>query len=234
VISILRTVNDLLEEFYKLYYEIEKISIALEIENITITELHVIEAIGEESISMNELSDKLNITTGTATTSINKLTNKNFIIRNRCHNDRRKVFVSLSKKGLEALNYHKVFHKNIISKITSNLSEGELQSFLTVFSKIQSNLKTQLELVKPVTLSDFPNDTLGIIIKVKGSPAMIEFFKEKQIVPNNEFKIVSSDHNLFKIRLYNDNHNKISHDLNDNTIDISHADAKNIVVTHKI
>lgn len=43
------------------------------------TELHIIESIGNESLIMNELSDKLGITMGTATVAISKLSDKGFV-----------------------------------------------------------------------------------------------------------------------------------------------------------
>lgn len=216
---ILESVNNLLEKFYKLFYEVEEISVKLCIKEITTTELHVIEAIGTESLSMNELSDRLNITMGTATVSINKLSDKNFIDRKRCQHDRRKVFVSLSKKGLDALNYHKTFHKNIISNITKDLSEEELTSFLNVFIKIQSNLKNQLDFVKPISLSEFPKNLKGNIIEVKGSPAVIEFFKQKNISNGSQFELVKKNSETITIKTIED------------IIDISITDAKNIIAT---
>ena len=86
----------LLDEFYKTYYKIEEINLNQVIKCLTTTELHVIEAIGEESLTMNELSDKLGITMGTASVAINKLSDKNFIDRERSEDDRRKVYVKLS------------------------------------------------------------------------------------------------------------------------------------------
>ena len=88
-------IEALLDEFYKTYYKIEEINLNQVIKCLTTTELHVIEAIGEESLTMNELADKLGITMGTASVAVNKLTDKYFIERNRSESDRRKVFVQL-------------------------------------------------------------------------------------------------------------------------------------------
>ncbi len=217
---ILESVNELLEKFYKLFYEVEEISVKLGIKDITTTELHVIEAIGTDSLSMNELSEKLGITMGTATVAINKLSEKKFIERKRCQHDRRKVFVSLSKKGLDALNYHTKFHKTIISNITKDLSEDELRSFLNVFEKIQTNLSRQLKLIKPIALSEFPIGLQGKIIEIKGSPAVIEFFKEKNLTENTIFLLQSKEKNTLVL------------DSDTGNIKVSLADAKNIIVNY--
>ena len=71
----------LLDEFYKTYYKIEEINLNQVIKCLTTTELHVIEAIGDQLLTMNELSEKLGITMGTASIAINKLSEKNFIER---------------------------------------------------------------------------------------------------------------------------------------------------------
>ena len=54
-------IEALLDEFYKTYYKIEEINLNQVIKCLTTTELHVIEAIGEQSLTMNELSEKLGI-----------------------------------------------------------------------------------------------------------------------------------------------------------------------------
>ena len=90
--------ENLLDQFYKTYYKIEEINLNQVIKCLTTTEIHVIEAIGQDKITMNELAEKLGITMGTASIVINKLNEKQFIERIRSDEDRRKVFVKLSKK----------------------------------------------------------------------------------------------------------------------------------------
>ena len=89
-------VNELLEQFYKSFYVIEANSLKRGIKNLTTTELHVIEAISTETITMNELSERLGITMGTATVAVNKLLEKDFIERDRSGQDRRKVYVEVN------------------------------------------------------------------------------------------------------------------------------------------
>lgn len=86
-------VNDLLEEFYKLFYKTEDMALKRGIKCLTHTELHIIESVGHESLTMNELAERLGITMGTATVAASKLSEKGFLNRERSQNDRRKVFV---------------------------------------------------------------------------------------------------------------------------------------------
>ena len=133
-------IESLLDEFYKTYYKIEEINLNQVIKCLTTTELHVIEAIGEKSITMNELAEKLGITMGTASVAVNKLTDKYFIERSRSDDDRRKVYVQLSKKGLIAFKYHGNFHSNILEKITTKIPQKDLDTFIKVFEAIVDNL----------------------------------------------------------------------------------------------
>ncbi|ERT69827.1 MULTISPECIES: MarR family winged helix-turn-helix transcriptional regulator [Cetobacterium] len=186
-------VNDVLENFYKLFYETEDLALKRGIKCITHTELHIIEAIGKESLSMNELSDRLGITMGTATVAITKLREKGFIDRVRSDADRRKVYVSLSKKGIEALNYHNTYHKNIISTITENIPEKDLNHFTETFELILKNLKDKTEFFKPHSVTEFPVGTVVSINEVKGTPIIQDYFANNGIEHYSTVKIVESE-----------------------------------------
>ena len=218
----LERVNTVIEDFTKLFYETESLALKQGIKCLTTTELHVIEAIGNHSLSMNNLSDKLGITMGTATVAINKLSNKGFITRKRSDNDRRKVFVSLSKKGEDALAYHNNFHKMIISSITKNIETENLETFTTVFTKILENLKNQVEFFKPDVITNFLEGDFVSVLDVKGTPVIKNFFAGMGIKLYTELRIVSNSHRVIAIKT-ND----------DEVIEINTIDAKNLVVVKK-
>lgn len=186
-------VNDVLENFYKLFYETEDLALKRGIKCLTHTELHIIEAVGKDSLTMNELSDRLGITMGTATVAITKLREKGFIERVRSDADRRKVYVSLSKKGLEALNYHNNYHKNIISTITENIPSEDLEHFTGTFELILKNLKNKTEFFKPNSVGEFPVDTLISITEVKGTPIIQDYFSNNGIEHYTVVKVVKSE-----------------------------------------
>ena len=94
--SYIKEVNSVFENFYKLFFESEDLALKRGIKCVTHTELHIIEAIDSDKITMNELADRLAITMGTATVAITKLEDKGFVLRSRSETDRRKVYVSLS------------------------------------------------------------------------------------------------------------------------------------------
>ena len=171
----------LLDEFYKTYYKIEEINLNQVIKCLTTTELHVIEAIGDQLLTMNELSEKLGITMGTASVAINKLSEKNFIERERSDDDRRKVFVKLSKKGLLAYKYHNSFHSNILEKVTSEISKSKMETFIEVFETIVKNLNKVKKDIQPESILNFEKGDVIQVSNIKGSPAIKKYLNEKGI-----------------------------------------------------
>ena len=183
-------IEGLLDEFYKTYYKIEEINLSQFIKCLTTTELHVIEAIGEESLTMNELSEKLGITMGTATVAINKLSEKLFIERERSEEDRRKVYVRLSNKGLMAYKYHGNFHSNILEKVTTNVEKEKLDIFIEVFKTIVENLNKIKKEIQPETILNFEKGDTVQVSSLKGSHAIKKYLNEKGITIKSVINII--------------------------------------------
>ena len=197
----------LLDEFYKTYYKIEEINLNQVIKCLTTTELHVIEAIGDQLLTMNELSEKLGITMGTASVAINKLSEKNFIERERSDDDRRKVFVKLSKKGLLAYNYHNSFDSNILEKVTSEISKSKMETFIEVFETIVKNLNKVKKDIQPESILNFEKGDVIQVSNIKGSPAIKKYLNEKGINIKSLIKI--NDKNKHILSLLVDGDEKI-------------------------
>ena len=197
----------LLDEFYKTYYKIEEINLNQVIKCLTTTELHVIEAIGDQLLTMNELSEKLGITMGTASVAINKLSEKNFIERERSDDDRRKVFVKLSKKGLLAYKYHNSFHSTILEKVTSEISKSKMETFIEVFETIVKNLNKVKKDIQPESILNFEKGDVIQVSNIKGSPAIKKYLNEKGINIKSLIKI--NDKNKHILSLLVDGDEKI-------------------------
>lgn len=105
--------------------------------NITVNDMHVMEAIGKgEPKNMTAVAKKLAVTTGTLTISVNSLVKKGLVERVRSEEDRRVVLVHLSPTGMSAYNHHQQFHKRMVDAVVENLSEEEKE----VLSKALGNL----------------------------------------------------------------------------------------------
>ena len=211
-------IENLLDQFYKTYYKLEEINLNQVIKCLTTTEIHVIEAIGQDKITMNELAEKLGITMGTASIAINKLNEKQFIERIRSDEDRRKVFVKLSKKGEMALNYHGNFHSTILEKITENIPKEELKAFVTTFETILNNLEVIKKDIQPESILTFEEGDTVQVSSIKGSVAIRKYLNEKGVLIKSLIKIINID--KFLITMLVDGDEKI----------LNVEDAENIMV----
>ena len=211
-------IENLLDQFYKTYYKIEEINLNQVIKCLTTTEIHVIEAIGQDKITMNELAEKLGITMGTASIAINKLNEKQFIERIRSDEDRRKVFVKLSKKGEMALNYHGNFHSTILEKITENIPKEELKAFVTTFETILNNLEVIKKDIQPESILTFEEGDTVQVSSIKGSVTIRKYLNEKGVLIKSLIKIINID--KFLITMLVDGDEKI----------LNVEDAENIMV----
>ena len=105
---------------------------------LTITEVHTIVAVGlHEQNPMNVVAARLGVTLATLTTAVNKLVRKGFVERIRAEDDRRKVLVSLTKKGRQVFRAHNVFHRQMIDEALADLTEEEEQAFAAGLAKVK-------------------------------------------------------------------------------------------------
>lgn len=174
-------INLMIEDFYKSFHQIEELELKRDIKCLTLNEYHTINVLGERLLSMNELADDLAITMGTATVAIENLVKKNFVKRERSQEDRRKVFVSLTKKGFLALENHRKFHKKIINLITKDLNLDELESFIGIFEKLHNNLSETLNLSQSQKIYDFSENIDLKITDILGSRGLKDFFFNENI-----------------------------------------------------
>ena len=108
--------NELLVKLFKDIVEIEeKCLITDTFRDISVNDMHIIEAIGlEEPKTMSAVAKLMSVTTGTLTKSMDGLSEKGYVIRERGQKDKRVVFVSLTEKGRKAYHHHESFHRDMI------------------------------------------------------------------------------------------------------------------------
>lgn len=91
--------------------------------NVTMTEVHTIEAIGRvEEKTMSTVAEALEITVGTLTTAVNKLVKKNLVTRMRDESDRRIVLIRLTEEGQVIFDAHEQFHRDMIDHLMKDLA----------------------------------------------------------------------------------------------------------------
>ncbi|MFV0467287.1 MAG: MarR family winged helix-turn-helix transcriptional regulator [Lachnospiraceae bacterium] len=132
------TLNDLLVRLFKDIMEIEEKSLLTdEYKDITVNDMHIIEAIGyNEKKSMSTVAKLMSVTTGTLTKSMDGLTDKKYVTRERGKKDKRVVFVSLTEKGKKAYRHHEQFHKQMIDHIKKGLTDHEMPILIYALAKL--------------------------------------------------------------------------------------------------
>lgn len=88
------------------------------------------------NLTMNELSDKMNLNTSTMTRIINNLVRDDFIQRSRDESDRRIVLVMLTEKGILAAGQLELSIMDYYKKIIVNLPDGQIEDVLKAVSML--------------------------------------------------------------------------------------------------
>ena len=97
--------------------------------DLSVRETHVLEVVdmleAELRNSMSNIAERLAISVGALTTSVNALVRKEYLFRENSQKDRRIVYVKLTEKGQKALEHHKRFHRKMIDSLEKTLDDKE-------------------------------------------------------------------------------------------------------------
>ena len=131
--------NDNLVEFFDRFSSWE--NSVIQQGSITVAGAHAIEKLGHYgSMSMKDLSKALGVTTGTTTITVDRLEKGGYAVRDRPENDRRSYIIRLTEKGEEAFRIHHSHHMSLAGEIASLLSEDDVQNFVAILKKINSEI----------------------------------------------------------------------------------------------
>ncbi|NPV70795.1 MAG: MarR family transcriptional regulator [Firmicutes bacterium] len=105
--------------------------------DLTLGELHVIEAIGTECPrSMSEIAGTLEITLGALTPTVDRLVNKGYVSRRHCEDDRRLVLAELTPRGKAVCEEYAVKEAQAIDQIIGSLTAEELNILEALLEKL--------------------------------------------------------------------------------------------------
>ncbi|MFA5470775.1 MAG: MarR family transcriptional regulator [Acholeplasmataceae bacterium] len=142
MVSAKEVINELLVDVFNHILSIEAEVLKNRGVKLSMTEVHVLEAIkNTEDPTMGNIANKLRITMGTLTTSINVLVRKNFVNRFRDENDRRKVYIELLESALEVLKIHDEFHEEMVSSLLKDLDLEKDELLLKSLENISNYFK---------------------------------------------------------------------------------------------
>ncbi|MFL0195092.1 MarR family winged helix-turn-helix transcriptional regulator [Clostridium sp. WILCCON 0269] len=141
-------INELLVDIFNDILEIEQKSLQyVAFKDLSITEIHTIEAIGMyKPRKMTEVACQLDITLGTLTTAINHLEKKEYALRRRSEEDRRIVYVQLTKKGKLAFRVHHKFHSDMVKRTIEGFTEDDEKILIKSLEKLNNFFKSNYNL----------------------------------------------------------------------------------------
>ena len=136
-------INGLLIDIFNDILHIEESVLkAGEFSDLSVTEMHTVEAIGLfDKPTMGEVAKKLDVTVGTLSVAVANLVSKGYAQRFRGEDDRRVVRIGLTKKGRVLFRVHERFHMQVVKASVEGLTEDEEKVITKAFVKLHSFLK---------------------------------------------------------------------------------------------
>lgn len=129
IVETFRSVNKMEEQTIRRFTKI----------NLSISELHLIEAVargGESGRTISDLATDQEITLPSVTVAINKLVKKGYVEKIRSEYDGRVVYVKLTRQGRKVNSGHQYFHKNLARSVATALTQEEKETLLKGISKL--------------------------------------------------------------------------------------------------
>lgn len=137
-----RTLNELLVNLFNNILAIEETNLRNQGVDLSMTEVHILEAIiKSESNMMSAIAKYLMVTQGTLTVSAAKLEKKGYVKRIKDEEDRRIVRLVITDKAKEVLEVHDRFHDGMINKIVNELDIEEEQELLRSLQRVSAFFK---------------------------------------------------------------------------------------------
>lgn len=100
-------------------------------------QMHAIEVIGHrQDMRMKELAERLGVTTGTLTVTVDRLEKKGLVVRKPHLHDRRSWLVTLTEKGELVFAQHDRFHRDFTEDISAGLSNSEVSQLSALLGKV--------------------------------------------------------------------------------------------------
>lgn len=142
MISAKEVINELLVDVFNHILSIEADTLKTRGVTLSMTEVHVLEAIrNANNPTMGVVAKKLRITLGTLTTAVNILVKKGYVYRYRDEQDRRKVYLKLDTPALEVLKIHDQFHDEMVDALLKDLGLDKDEVLLKSLENISRYFK---------------------------------------------------------------------------------------------
>ena len=115
---------------------------------VTITEAHMIEAIGTQEnkeATVSEIASMMSISMPTATVAVKKLESKGFIKKVPCVKDGRRAIISLTEMGKRIEKAHGLFHTRMVKNISKQFQDTEKDVLYRAITKLSEFFREKAE-----------------------------------------------------------------------------------------
>lgn len=114
---------------------------------ITVSEAHVIEAVGKlgGSAAVGDIAAALKITMPSATIAVKKLEGKGMLTKRQCTDDGRRTLISLTEAGARIDRAHGIFHRRMVRDCSRDLDDNEREALLSAVSKLCIFFRSKVE-----------------------------------------------------------------------------------------
>lgn len=139
--------NELLVTTYRAIRTIEETMLSdLSHENLSISEMHIIEAIGSlgrdrgrsRGRTITEIAQMQNISLPSVTVAVKKLERKGYVYKSRCSKDGRRIYVHLTDLGLRADISHRYFHRQMVHAVARAMPEADKDALIEGLSVLNT------------------------------------------------------------------------------------------------
>lgn len=148
--------NELLVNTFQTILKLEEQALkSMSGEKLSISELHMLEAIHKEpekGRTITDIAQDLSITLPTVTVAINKLAQKGYVRKHKSREDGRMVHVLLTEEGRRAEAAHRYFHRRMVNAISQDIPPEErevllkaLHNLLAFFTRQEQIARAQAE-----------------------------------------------------------------------------------------
>lgn len=136
--------NEVLVHLFNHTLKIEEESLIRdEFKDISMNDMHIIEAIGDgEAKNMSSIARLVGVTVGTLTIAMNNLVQKGYVVRTRSEKDRRVVLISLDEKGRRAYKRQSPFQMEMVRAMRQGLDEEQCQVLTQALRNLRDYFKT--------------------------------------------------------------------------------------------
>ena len=142
------TLNELLVHAFRSVLRIEEQMLQrMGAFNLSISEMHLLEAIGKgasQGRTVSETAKELSLTLPSVTIAVNKLEKKGLLQKTKTLKDGRSVLLSFTDLGQKIDRIHQHFHKNMVNSIARDMDETEKSALLKAMMKLNLYFNSKL------------------------------------------------------------------------------------------